>query len=360
MKARVHVTLKPGVLDPQGEAVRHALGALGFDGRRRGADRQGDRARARRPATRRAARARGRRDVREAARQHRDRGLHGRARLSADARRGPPGLQRRSLDRDACPSRTASPTASCCATLACGVCRSDWHGWTGEHPRVKPGQIPGHEYCGEVVEAGPLARLAGRRPRGRAVHPRLRPLPGLPVRQPEHLPRPAPARLRRARRLRRVRRRCPSPTTSPACPRRCRRRSPPRLGCRVTTAWHALTGRADLRAGEWLAVHGTGGDRPLGDADPRPGARRPRRRRRRRAGEARRTRSASAPTRRSTPATATPPRRSATSPAAARTSRSRRSASPRPPTPRSNACGRSAATCRSGCRSATPRAWRST
>jgi len=28
----VHVMLKPGVLDPQGEAVRHALGALGFDG----------------------------------------------------------------------------------------------------------------------------------------------------------------------------------------------------------------------------------------------------------------------------------------------------------------------------------------
>lgn len=32
MKARVHVMLKPGVLDPQGEAVRHALGAMGFDG----------------------------------------------------------------------------------------------------------------------------------------------------------------------------------------------------------------------------------------------------------------------------------------------------------------------------------------
>lgn len=31
MKARVHVMLKNGVLDPQGEAVRHALGALGFD-----------------------------------------------------------------------------------------------------------------------------------------------------------------------------------------------------------------------------------------------------------------------------------------------------------------------------------------
>ncbi|WP_223422101.1 phosphoribosylformylglycinamidine synthase subunit PurS [Tateyamaria pelophila] len=32
MKATVHVMLKTGVLDPQGEAVRHALGALGFDG----------------------------------------------------------------------------------------------------------------------------------------------------------------------------------------------------------------------------------------------------------------------------------------------------------------------------------------
>lgn len=32
MKARVHVMLKDGVLDPQGEAVRHALGVLGFSG----------------------------------------------------------------------------------------------------------------------------------------------------------------------------------------------------------------------------------------------------------------------------------------------------------------------------------------
>lgn len=31
MKAVVHVMLKQGVLDPQGDAVRHALGALGFD-----------------------------------------------------------------------------------------------------------------------------------------------------------------------------------------------------------------------------------------------------------------------------------------------------------------------------------------
>lgn len=32
LKATVHVMLKDGVLDPQGEAVRHALGTLGFAG----------------------------------------------------------------------------------------------------------------------------------------------------------------------------------------------------------------------------------------------------------------------------------------------------------------------------------------
>jgi phosphoribosylformylglycinamidine synthase len=32
MKARVHITLRSGVLDPQGNAIAHALAALGFDG----------------------------------------------------------------------------------------------------------------------------------------------------------------------------------------------------------------------------------------------------------------------------------------------------------------------------------------
>lgn len=32
MKARIHVTLKNGVLDPQGKAIGHALSGLGFSG----------------------------------------------------------------------------------------------------------------------------------------------------------------------------------------------------------------------------------------------------------------------------------------------------------------------------------------
>jgi phosphoribosylformylglycinamidine synthase len=32
VKARIHIKLKDGILDPQGKAVQHALSALGFAG----------------------------------------------------------------------------------------------------------------------------------------------------------------------------------------------------------------------------------------------------------------------------------------------------------------------------------------
>lgn len=142
--------------------------------------------------------------------------------------------------------------------LACGVCRSDWHAWTGEHPRVKPEAVLGHEYCGEVVEAGPRSGWAvgdrlvapfliscGACPACRAgeeqtcadmVFPGL----GAPGAFAEYVAVPRGHNLHRL----------PEgmdPVTAAG------------LGCRVMTAFHALTDRAALRPGEWLAVHGTGG-----------------------------------------------------------------------------------------------------
>lgn len=32
MKAKIYVTLKPGVLDPQGKAIKHSVALLGFNG----------------------------------------------------------------------------------------------------------------------------------------------------------------------------------------------------------------------------------------------------------------------------------------------------------------------------------------
>jgi alcohol dehydrogenase len=38
------------------------------------------------------------------------------------------------------------------AVKACGICRSDWHGWMGNDPDIKLPHVPGHELAG-VVEA---------------------------------------------------------------------------------------------------------------------------------------------------------------------------------------------------------------
>ena len=37
---------------------------------------------------------------------------------------------------------------------ACGVCRSDWHAWTGADPDVSAPHVPGHEFAGVVTEVG--------------------------------------------------------------------------------------------------------------------------------------------------------------------------------------------------------------
>lgn len=141
---------------------------------------------------------------------------------------------------------------------ACGVCRSDFHGWTGGHPRVSNGSILGHEYCGTVVDAGrdakhavgdrliaPFILACGACP---ACHKgvsntcanQIVPGFGAPGAYAEYVAVPFDHNLVHL-----------PETMTPALAAG--------LGCRVTTAWHALTDRANVRAGEWVAVHGTGG-----------------------------------------------------------------------------------------------------
>lgn len=141
---------------------------------------------------------------------------------------------------------------------ACGVCRSDYHGWTGEHPKVVSGSILGHEYCGTVVEAGPNAQYkvgdrliapfilsCGRCPAcqtgvSNTCPDQIVPGFGTPGAYAQYVAVPFDHNLVRL-----------PEWLSPALAAG--------LGCRVTTAWHALTDRAAVTAGEWVAVHGTGG-----------------------------------------------------------------------------------------------------
>ena len=141
---------------------------------------------------------------------------------------------------------------------SCGVCRSDYHGWTGGHPKIHNGSIMGHEYCGTVVEAGANAQYkvgdrliapfilgCGSCP---ACHTgvsntcaqQIVPGFGTPGAYAEYVAVPFDHNLVHL-----------PPSMSPALAAG--------LGCRVTTAWHALTDRAAVRPGEWVAIHGTGG-----------------------------------------------------------------------------------------------------
>ncbi len=165
---------------------------------------------------------------------------------------------RADLSLETVPDPVCEPDGVVVKVLACGICRSDWHGWVGEHAKVKPGAIPGHEYCGEVVEAGPLARwnvgdkiiapfilACGECPECRSDQTttcRSQRVPGFgePGAYAEYVSVPHAHNLTRL-----------PDFLTPALAAG--------LGCRVTTAYHALTGRAGLQAGEWLAIHGTGG-----------------------------------------------------------------------------------------------------
>ena len=144
--------------------------------------------------------------------------------------------------------------------LASGICRSDWHCWVGADPDVQLPHIPGHEYCGEIVAIGsdvrnwsvgdrviaPFILACGRCSDCAAGHQTIcatQVLPGFTVNGSfaEYIAAPhADANLSRL-----------PDNLEPAVAAA--------LGCRVTTAWHALTGRAALKAGEWLAVFGGGG-----------------------------------------------------------------------------------------------------
>lgn len=141
---------------------------------------------------------------------------------------------------------------------SCGVCRSDYHGWTGTHPKIVNGSIMGHEYCGTVIEAG---KSAQHKVGDRLIAPfilgcgscaacntgvsntcanQIVPGFGHQGAYAEYVAVPFDHNLVHL-----------PETITPALAAG--------LGCRVTTAWHALTDRAAVQAGEWVAVHGTGG-----------------------------------------------------------------------------------------------------
>jgi alcohol dehydrogenase len=149
---------------------------------------------------------------------------------------------------------------------ACGICRSDWHAWQGHgewaDDRVPLGQILGHEPAGTVVDVGdrvsevsvgdrvavPFNLGDGACPQCRNGHGNVcddgyalgfeADTPGAFAEQ-VHVPH--------------------AEFNAVVLPDDVAAADAAALGCRYTTAFHALAHRAAVGGGDWVAVHGCGG-----------------------------------------------------------------------------------------------------
>ncbi len=167
---------------------------------------------------------------------------------------------REALEIGQAPEPDCPPDGVIVEVLACGICRSDWHVWVGADPDVSLPHVPGHEFCGVVVETG--AQVRQWRKGHRVIAPFIlacgacaacqsgqqticadQVLPGFTC-DGAFAERVAVAH---------------ADVNLAALPETMDPSLAAALGCRVTTAWHALTGRAALQPGEWLGIWGGGG-----------------------------------------------------------------------------------------------------
>ncbi|MBM3881021.1 MAG: zinc-dependent alcohol dehydrogenase family protein [Verrucomicrobia bacterium] len=143
---------------------------------------------------------------------------------------------------------------------ATGICRSDWHGWMGHDPDIRPPHVPGHELAGVVAATG--AGVRRWRPGDRVTVPFAVGCGVCPECQAGHTHicddyfqpgftawgsfaefvaiRYADANLVRL------------PDTLGFV-------ESASLGCRLVTSFRAVVHQGRTRPGEWVAVHGCGG-----------------------------------------------------------------------------------------------------
>jgi alcohol dehydrogenase len=70
---------------------------------------------------------------------------------------------------DIVPDPSPSADGAVIAVKACGICRSDWHGWMGNDPDIELPHVPGHELAGVVEAVG--ANVKSFRPGDRVTVP---------------------------------------------------------------------------------------------------------------------------------------------------------------------------------------------
>ncbi|MXV62746.1 alcohol dehydrogenase catalytic domain-containing protein [Natronorubrum sp. JWXQ-INN-674] len=149
---------------------------------------------------------------------------------------------------------------------ACGICRSDWHAWQGHgewaDDRVPLGQILGHEPAGRVARVGDRVdtlevgdRVAVPFNLGEGSCYQCRNGYGNVCEDGYALGFESSVPGAFAERIHVPHAAFNAATLSEAISAE----AVAALGCRYVTAFHALAHRADIDAGDWVAVHGCGG-----------------------------------------------------------------------------------------------------
>jgi len=147
-------------------------------------------------------------------------------------------------------------------TLACGICRSDWHAWKGHWPSVPTDHVLGHEPVGTVLAVGdeveqftagdevgiPFNLACGRCHTCWSGESQLC-SNGLSLGFSAEAPGAFASEFVVPR----------ADFNAVHLPEGMTAVEMAGLGCRFATAFHGLAHKADIEAGDWLAVHGCGG-----------------------------------------------------------------------------------------------------
>lgn len=159
------------------------------------------------------------------------------------------------------PDPSPTPHGAVIRIEANGICRSDWHAWAGHWPTTFPlPHVLGHEMCGVVEEVGP--EVTRHHPGARVIVPFSGGDGTCPMCRAglanlcENAVVPG---FRSWGGFARYVALDHADVNLVSLPEAVGFVAGAGMGCRFMTAYHALTARAALAPGEWIAVHGCGG-----------------------------------------------------------------------------------------------------
>ena len=158
------------------------------------------------------------------------------------------------------PDPVAPETGVVLKVEATGICRSDWHGWMGHDPDIRLPHVPGHELVGTIIELGKGVR--NWKPGQRVTMPFVAGCghcePCLTGNQQvcDHQFQPGFTHWGSFAQYVAIHY---ADMNLVHLPEGMDSMAAASLGCRMATAYRAVTAQGQIRPGDWVAIHGAGG-----------------------------------------------------------------------------------------------------